>query len=156
MWNHSNLHSKKYKLDIRIIILSLQTAENIKLEMTSRCKRKKYRHRRMTYREVSVTWLGDFLKVLGDKVSSKVAILYVWLFGLKWKMSLLGKNCCSYFLGNFLKHLRNLLFRHLVSLRRELSCHSQVDEGDLRKLTLRKLFEVKWTRSNDRATDCNI
>ena len=41
-----------------------------------------------------------FLKVLGDKISSKRSQNCLCLFGLFWKTSLLCKNCCGYFLGN--------------------------------------------------------
>ena len=37
-------------------------------------------------------------------------------FGLKWKTSLLSKNCCTYVFGNFWKHLGYYLFQHHVTL----------------------------------------
>ena len=38
------------------------------------------------------------------------------IFRLFSKTSLLSKNCCCYFLGNFWKHLGNFLLQHLVTL----------------------------------------
>ena len=58
----------------------------------------------------SVTRLSDFYKVSSDQVSSKSSHTLRWLFGLKWKTSLLGKNCCSYFWGNFRKYLGYFYF----------------------------------------------
>ena len=48
--------------------------------------------------------IGRFLKVLGNRKSSKRSPNDWQLFGLFWKTSLLCKNCISYFLGNFWKN----------------------------------------------------
>ena len=60
--------------------------------------------------------IGGFLKVFGDKISSKSSPNYCQPFGQCWKTPLLCKNCCCYFLGNFWKHLSYFLLQHLVTL----------------------------------------
>ena len=63
----------------------------------------------------------QFVKVLGNKISSKISRNDVQLLGLFFKTSLLGgKYCMGYFLGNFWKKLGYFFLQHLVTL---LACH---------------------------------
>ena len=60
--------------------------------------------------------IGQFLNILGDKFSNKSSPKSKQLFGLFVITSLLCKNYCGYFLGNFWKHLGYILLQHLVTL----------------------------------------
>ena len=65
---------------------------------------------------ISVTRLADFYKFLATNCLTKVAQIFLWLFGLFQIMSLLYKKCIGYFLGNFRGKLGNFLFHQLVTL----------------------------------------
>ena len=69
---------------------------------------------------MSPDWV--IFEVFGDKLSPKSSQNVQWIFGLKLKTSLLGKNCCSYILANFWKHLGYFLFQHLVTVEINYFC----------------------------------
>ena len=60
--------------------------------------------------------IGRFLKVLRHMVSVKSSPNAWWMFGLKWKATLLMLNYCGYFLGNFWKTLGYFFIQHLITL----------------------------------------
>ena len=69
-----------------------------------------------SWSSISVTRLGDFLKFLVTKFTTKVAQIISNFLVYFLKTSLLCKNCCGYFLGNLSKHLGYFLLQHLVTL----------------------------------------
>ena len=64
----------------------------------------------------SVTRLGDFWNFLVTNFITKVSQMFVWLFGLMWKPSLIKSNWWGYLLGNFWKNLGYFSLQHLVTL----------------------------------------
>ena len=60
--------------------------------------------------------IGRFLKVLGNRISSKRSRNDWQLFGLFWKISLWCKNCIGYFLGNFWQKMGYFFLQHLATL----------------------------------------
>ena len=65
---------------------------------------------------ISVTGLGVFLKVLGNKISCKRSPNEWHIFGLFWKTSCSCKHCIGYSLANFWTTLGHFLLQHMVTL----------------------------------------
>ena len=61
------------------------------------------------YLRFSMTRLGDFFKVFGNKFANKSSPKILLTFGLICKKINLCKNWCGYYSGNFWKHLGNFL-----------------------------------------------
>ena len=86
--------------------------------------------------------IGRFLKVLGDKICYKSSPNNYQIFGLFWKTSLLCKNWCGYFLGNFWKHLVYFLLQHLVT--DQIAARIKFQDYSIFVMTFEQIF---WNRN---------
>ena len=86
--------------------------------------------------------IGQFLKVLGDKISNKSIPSYYQLFGLFWKTILLCKNLFGHFLGDFWKHLGNFysnIWSRWSKVRERARRHTHT-RIEIKKFGLNELF----------------
>ena len=89
--------------------------------------------------------IGQLLKVLGNKILAKVALIFCNNFG-NCKKTLFMLNWCGYFMGNFWRQLGYFSLQHLVTWP-----HSSNYTYFYYRLILRKLFS--FVSSSSRSLD---